>query len=59
MAAIKVNGKDTKRGQKMTKGKCWRLINLRGNTMFSGALLHTFRINGHRLAVFNVWKGDR
>lgn len=44
------------RGHRMTVGKGWRLVNVRGRSAFVGTLLATVNLGGKRMAIFSVWK---
>ena len=54
---IKIKGKKARVGERMTKGKGWRLAKVRGRKrVFVGALLYTMNFGGKRLAIFSVPK---
>jgi hypothetical protein len=52
---ITIKGKKAKRGERMTKGRGWRLANIRGQ-MFVGTLLETINMGSKRIAIFSVPK---
>jgi hypothetical protein len=39
-----IKGKKAKRGERMTSGKCWRLVKWKGRKVFVGTLLETIKI---------------
>jgi hypothetical protein len=54
---IQIMGKKAKRGDRMTKGKGWRLAVLKGDKrIFVGTLLETINMGEKRLAIFSVPK---
>jgi len=54
---IKIQGKKARRGERMTKGKGWRLAVVRGSKrVFVGTLLDTINLGTKRLAIFSVPK---
>lgn len=54
---ISIRGKKAKKGERMTKGKGWRLVTVSGNKrVFVGTLLHTVNFGNQRLAIFSVPK---
>jgi hypothetical protein len=54
---IRIMGKKAKRGDRMTKGKEWRLAVLKGKKrIFVATLLTTINIGTKRIAVFSVPK---
>jgi hypothetical protein len=54
---IKIMGQRARRGDRMTKGKGWRLAVQKGRKrVFIGTLLETINIGGKRLAIFSVFK---
>jgi hypothetical protein len=54
---ITIKGKKAKRGERMTKGKGWRLATVKGRKrVFVGALLETFNFGEKRIAIFSVPK---
>ena len=54
---IQIMGKKAKRGDRMTKGKGWRLAVLKGDKrVFVGTLLETINMGNKRLAIFSVPK---
>lgn len=56
-AGISIKGKRARRGERMTKGKGWRLAAISGRKrVFVGTLLQTLNFGGKRLAIFSVPK---
>ena len=56
-AEITIKGEKAKKGERMTKGKGWRLAVLKGRKrIFVGALLDTYNFGRKRLAIFSVPK---
>ena len=56
-AEITIRGAKAKRGERMTKGKGWRLAVLKGRKrVFVGTLLATNNLGNVRIAVFSVPK---
>jgi hypothetical protein len=56
-AGISIKGKRARRGERMTKGKGWRLAAVSGRKrVFVGTLLQTLNFGGKRLAIFSVPK---
>lgn len=54
---IIIKGIKAKRGERMTKGKGWRLATVDGRKrVFVGALLQTINFGNKRLAIFSVPK---
>ena len=54
---ISISGTRAKRGERMTKGKGWRLVTVSGHKrVFVGTLLHTVNFGNRRLAIFSVPK---
>lgn len=54
---IQIMGKKAKRGDRMTKGKGWRLAVIKGDKrIFVGTLLETINMGEKRLAIFSVPK---
>jgi hypothetical protein len=54
---ITIKGAKAKKGERMTKGNCWRLAVVKGkNRIFIGTLLETFNFGSKRLAIFSVRK---
>ncbi len=54
---INIQGKKAKRGERMTKGKGWRLAAVLGSKrVFVGTLLATINLDKKRLAIFSVPK---
>lgn len=54
---IQIMGKKAKRGDRMTKGKGWRLAVIKGDKrIFVGTLLETINMGNKRLAIFSVPK---
>ncbi len=54
---ITIRGKKARRGQRMTKGRGWRLVAVKGRQrIFVGTLLDTINMGRNRLAVFSVPK---
>jgi hypothetical protein len=54
---ITVHGQKAKKGERMTKGKGWRLATLKGRKrVFVGTLLDTINLGKKRLAIFSVPK---
>lgn len=51
-----VKGKRAKRGERMTSGKGWRLLKVKGKKVFVGTLLDTFNFGKKRIAIFSVPK---
>jgi len=56
-AEITIKGRKARRGERMTKGKGWRLALVRGRKrMFVGTLLETINLGSKRIAIFSVPK---
>ena len=54
---ITIKGEKAGRGERMTKGKGWRLAVLKGRRrIFVGTLLDTYNFGKMRLAIFSVPK---
>lgn len=54
---ITIKGQRARRGERMTKGKGWRLVTAHGRKrVFVGTLLHTINLGRRRLAIFSVPK---
>jgi len=54
---ITFSGRKAKRGERMTKGKGWRLAVVKGDKrVFVGTLLETINLGGKRIAIFSVPK---
>jgi hypothetical protein len=54
---VTLSGVKAKRGERMTKGKCWRLAVVKGEKrVFVGTLLETINLGNKRLAIFSVPK---
>lgn len=51
------SGRKAKRGERMTKGKGWRLAVVKGDKrVFVGTLLETINLGDKRIAIFSVPK---
>lgn len=54
---IKILGQRARRGERMTRGKGWRLAMEKGRKrVFVGTLLETINLGDRRLAIFSVPK---
>jgi len=54
---ITIKGKKARKGERMTKGKGWRLAAVKGRKrIFVAALLDTYNFGKKRLAIFSVPK---
>ncbi len=54
---ISIKGQKARKGERMTKGKGWRLATAHGRKrVFVGTLLHTINFGSKRLAIFSVPK---
>jgi len=54
---ISIKGKRARRGERMTKGKGWRLVKTTGSKrVFVGTLLQTLNFGNKRFAIFSVPK---
>ena len=54
---IRILGQKARRGERMTKGKGWRLAMEKGRKrVFIGTLLETINLGDSRLAIFSVPK---
>lgn len=54
---ITIKGQAARRGERMTKGKGWRLAFVSGRKrVFKASLLHTMNFGNKRIAIFNVPK---
>ena len=54
---ITFSGQKAKRGERMTKGKGWRLAVTKGDKrVFVGTLLDTINLGDKRIAIFSVPK---
>jgi hypothetical protein len=51
---IFIKGKRAKRGERMMRGKGWRLVKVSGKKVFVGTLLDTIHIGAKRIAIFSV-----
>jgi hypothetical protein len=54
--SITIRGKRAKRGERMTSGKGWRLLKVKGKKVFVGTLLDTINLGSKRIAIFSVPK---
>jgi hypothetical protein len=54
--SITIRGKKATRGEKMTRGKGWRLVKVKGKKVFVGTLLETINMGAKRIAIFSVPK---
>jgi hypothetical protein len=52
---ITIKGKKSKRGERMTSGRGYRLVT-KANRVFIGTLLDTINIGKQRIAIFSVPK---
>ena len=56
-AGITIHGNKARRGERMTKGKGWRLATVQGRKrVFVGTLLSTHNLGSKRVAIFSVPK---
>jgi hypothetical protein len=56
-AKVRILGLRARRGERMTKGKGWRLAMEKGRKrVFIGTLLETINLGDRRLAIFSVPK---
>jgi len=54
---VRIMGQKARRGDRMTKGKGWRLAVQKGRKrVFIGTLLETINFGGKRIAIFSVPK---
>ncbi|MBZ5672021.1 MAG: hypothetical protein LAO04_20145 [Acidobacteriia bacterium] len=54
---IRIMGQKAKTGERMTRGKGWRLATVKGQRrVFVGTLLQTINFGKKRLAIFSVPK---
>jgi hypothetical protein len=53
---IAVKGKRGTRGKKISTGRGWRLIRVRGNKQFVGSLLEIVKFGKERIAIFRLKK---
>jgi hypothetical protein len=54
---ITIRGEKARRGERMTRGKGWRLAMTKGRKrVFVGTLLQTINLHDIRLAIFSVTK---
>lgn len=54
---ISIKGQKAKKGERMTKGKGWRLATVNGRKrVFVATLLHTINFGNKRIAIFSVPK---
>jgi hypothetical protein len=54
---ITIRGEKARRGERMTRGKGWRLAMTKGRKrVFVGTLLETINLGEKRLAIFSVPK---
>jgi hypothetical protein len=54
---IRIMGKKARKGERMTKGKGWKLAMEAGRKrVFPGTLLETINIGSKRIAIFSVPK---
>jgi len=54
---ITIKGQKAKKGERMTKGKGWRLATVKGRKrVFAGTLLETINFGEKRFAIFSVPK---
>ena len=57
VSEITIKGSKAKRGERMTKGKGWRLATTMGRKrVFVGTLLETINLGNKRIAIFSVPK---
>ena len=56
---LRVNKKRVQRGKRMTKGKRYSIVAIKGRTRkFAATLIKTFNLGKRRLALFSVPKGS-
>jgi len=56
-ATVTFSGQKAKRGERMTKGRGWRLAVVKGDKrVFVGTLLETINLGDKRIAIFSVPK---
>lgn len=54
---ITIKGRQARKGERMTKGKGWRLATVTGRKrVFKGSLLYTMNFGNKRIAIFSVPK---
>lgn len=54
---ITIMGQRAKKGERMTRGKGWRLATVKGRRrVFIGTLLETINLGSRRIAIFSVPK---
>ena len=54
---ITIKGKLARKGEKLTKGKGWRLAKVTGRKrVFKAILIHIMNFGNKRIAIFNVPK---
>lgn len=56
LTQIAVRGKRGKRGKRISTGRGWRLIRVRGNKQFVASLLKTVNVGSERIAIFRLQK---
>jgi hypothetical protein len=56
LTQIAVKGKRGTRGKRITTGRGWRLIRVRGNKQFVGSLLKTVKVGSEQIAIFRLQK---
>jgi hypothetical protein len=55
LTQVSMKGKRLRRGERMIKGKGWRLARVKGK-VFVGSLLETVDVGSERLAIFRINK---
>jgi hypothetical protein len=53
---VSVLGKDGTRGKRMSTGRGWRLVQLKGNKQFVGSLLKKIKVGDETIAIFRLRK---
>jgi hypothetical protein len=56
LTQVAVQGKRGTRGKRITTGRGWRLVKVRGNKQFVGSLLKTLKVGGETIVIFRVQK---
>ena len=53
---VAVRGERGTRGKRISTGRGWRLIRVRGNKQFVGSLLEVVKVGSERIAIFRLHK---
>ena len=53
---LALRGERGTRGKRISTGRGWRLVQLRGNKQFVGSLLEVVKVGSERIAIFRLQK---